>query len=304
MIGMIRGLVGAVPTPMKADGHVNYRLIEKMAQQLTNNAVNTAFVGGTMGEFSSLTLKERTLLADKWVQAADVNLQVMVHVGDTCLASCIAMAKAAAKAGAHAIAAVAPYYFKPGDQRTCLDFCQRITEAAPDLPFYYYHVPDFTGVNLPIVKLLEEGARKIPSLAGVIFDSEDLTDFGRCVDAFGDRLNLLLGRDDLILAGLKVGAHGVVGVMSCFAAQLLLRVMRAYNTGDMGTAQNYQVKAVEILAAMRRGGVIPSGKYVMQQVGLKCGPVRPPLRSVDGEQSERLEETLDRLGLAEFCNVH
>ncbi len=304
MISMIRGLVGAVPTPMKADGHVNYRLVERMAQLLTNNAVNTVFVGGTMGEFSSLTLKERTLLTAKWVQAADVNLKVMVHVGDTCLASCRAMAKAAAKAGAHAIAAVAPYYFKPGDQATCIDFCQRITEVAPDLPFYYYHVPDFTGVKLPIVKLLDEASLRIPSLAGVIFDSEDLTDFGRCMDAFGDRLNLLLGRDDLILAGLKVGAHGVVGVMSCFAAQLLLRVMRAYNTGDMGTAQNYQVKAVEILAAMRRAGVIPSGKYVMRQVGATCGPVRPPLTSLSDEQAQRLEETLERLGLAEFCNVH
>jgi N-acetylneuraminate lyase len=304
MTAMIRGLVGAVPTPLKADGHVNYRLVERMAQLLTNNAVNTAFVGGTMGEFSSLTVKERMLLADKWIAAADVNLQVMVHVGDTCLASCTAMAKAAANSGAHAIAAVAPYYFRPTDQSTCIDFCRRITEVAPDLPFYYYHVPDFTGVNLPIVKLLDEAADKIPSLAGVIFDSEDLTDFGRCMDAFGGRLNLLLGRDDLILAGLKVGAHGVVGVMSCFAAQLLLRVMRAYSTGDMGTAQNYQIKAVEILAALRRNGVIPSGKYVMRQVGTDCGPVRPPLKSLTPEQGQRLEETLERLGLAGFCNVH
>jgi N-acetylneuraminate lyase len=302
MTEMIRGLVGAVPTPMMKTGKLNYRLIPRMAELMVNNAVNTVLVGSTSGEFSSLTVKERITLADKWAAASETSLRVLVHVGDTCLDACQAMAQDAQKKGAFGIAACAPYYFKPGSLDELIDYCCMISSSAPSLPFYYYHVPEFTGTKVPIVQFLDKAPEKLPMLAGVIFCSEDLTDFGRCVDGFGKKMNLLLGRDDYMLAGMKMGADGVAGSMCTYAAQLLLMIMQSFKSGDMGTAQNYQVKAVELMAAMKRFGVIQASKAMMTEVDIKCGPVRPPLTTLTPEHMAILHDTVERLGFSEFFN--
>lgn len=302
MINMIKGLVAPAPTPMKPKGGLNLKVIEKLAEMLANNAVNTVFVCGTTGEFPSLTVAERLSVARQWVKVADPSLHVLVHVGHTCIDACKAMAKDAQDTGAHAIAAVPPYYFKPKDMDDLIDFCEMIASAAPKLPFYYYHIPEYTGVKVPMVKFLAEAGERIPTLAGVKFTSEDLTDFGRCVDAHGKNFNLLLGRDDLLLAGLKVGAHGAIGTTFNFAAQLYLKIIRSFKSGDMGTAQNFQVQAVEMIAALRRFGPLPASKYAMKEVGIDCGPVRPPLRKLTATQEEQLHAALDRVGFSEFCN--
>jgi len=302
MTNMIRGLVAAAPTPMRAKGELNLKAVEKLAEMLANNAVNTVFVCGTTGEFPSLTVSERLSVARQWLKVADPSLHVVVHVGHTCADAARAMAADAQKNGAHAIAAVPPYYFKPGDMADLIAFCAAVASAAPKLPFYYYHIPEFTGVKMPMVKFLAEAPAKMPSLVGVKFTSEDLTDFGRCVDAHGKKFNLLLGRDDLLLAGLKVGAHGAVGTTYNFAAQLYVKIIRSFQNGDMGTAQNFQVQAVEMLAAMRRFGMIPATKYAMKEIGIDCGPVRPPLHRLSTEQQEQLHAALERVGLSEFRN--
>jgi len=302
MKSMIRGLVAAVPTPMKPKGGLNLKAIEKLAEMLSNNAVNTVLVCGTAGEFPSLTFPERMSVARQWTKVAGSSLRVVVHVGHTCLEACRTMAADAQKNGAYAIAAVPPYYFKPVDIDDLVAFCALVAGAAPKLPFYYYHIPELTGVDMPMVKFLSRGAEKIPTLAGVKFTSENLTDFGRCVDAHGKKFNLLLGKDDLLLAGLRIGAHGAVGTTYNFAAQLYMKIIRSFKNGDMGTAQNFQVRAVEMLAAMRRFGSITAAKYAMKEVGIDCGPVRPPLHKLTAEQQEQLHAAFQRLEFDDFCN--
>jgi N-acetylneuraminate lyase len=285
---------------MTARGAINLKAIDRLAQMLVDNAVNGVFVNGTTGEFPSLTVEERLSAARRWTKASGPALKVIVHVGDTCLKTAKALAADAQKNGADGIAAVAPFFFKPADMKAMIDFMADVASSAPKLPFYYYHYPELTGVDFPMVKFLTEAGRDIRSLAGVKFSSDDLTDFGRCVDAHGKRFNLLLGRDDLLLAGLKIGAHGLVGATCNYAAPLNLRIIRDYQSNEMGAAQNLQVIGVEMLAALRRYGLIAAGKAMMAKVGQECGPVRPPLRTVAAEYLEQIESQLERIGFEDL----
>lgn len=52
----IQGLVAATHTPFHADGSLNLAIAEKQAADLLSSAVGYAFIGGTTGESSSLTL--------------------------------------------------------------------------------------------------------------------------------------------------------------------------------------------------------------------------------------------------------
>ena len=63
-----------------------------------------------------------------------------------------------------AIAANAPSFFKPSSVETLVDVCAGISEAAPGLPFYYYHIPALTGVNFPMVDFLRAAGKRMPAL--------------------------------------------------------------------------------------------------------------------------------------------
>lgn len=53
------------------------------------------------------------------------------------------------------IGAVAPPFPKIGRIEELVKYIEDIAYGAPELPFYYYHIPAFNGAFLPMVKLLE-----------------------------------------------------------------------------------------------------------------------------------------------------
>jgi len=195
-----------------------------------------------------------------------------------------------------------PTFFRPADLDALVAWCAAVAEAADGLPFYYYHIPGMTGVQVATARLLPAAAERVPSLAGVKYTWEDLFDFSLTLDACGDRLDVLYGRDETLLAGLVLGARGAVGSTYNFAAPLYRRLIEAVAAGDLDRARDLQRTARQMIAALREvsGSFLPAAKRVMALVGLECGPVRPPLRNLGAEEARAVEEGLARLGFEAF----
>ncbi|HOD80880.1 MAG: 4-hydroxy-tetrahydrodipicolinate synthase [Planctomycetes bacterium ADurb.Bin126] len=300
---LLTGLVSAPFTPMHVDGSLNLDAIAPYADLLTRNGVSGAFICGTTGESLSLTLDERVEIAQEWVSAARDELKVIVHVGGTCLADCQTLAREAQDAGAAAIGVMAPCFFKPPDVQALVDWCQAIASAGPNLPFYFYHLPSMTGVSFAMADFLPQAAGRIPSLAGVKFTYEDLDDYQRCLAFDGGRLNVLFGRDEILVQALRLGARGAVGSTYNFAPGLYKRIIAAHEAGDSATADALQKRAVDMIdtciRASRSG--TPAFKAVMKMIGLDCGPARLPLRPLSDDEAERLRDQLQALGFFEYC---
>src|SRR5690554_5719942 len=86
VISRIAGLIAAPFTPFHADGQLNLRMIERQAAHLIASGVSGAFICGTTGESASLTIAERKLIAQRWVEVAGRELAIIVHTGHNCLA--------------------------------------------------------------------------------------------------------------------------------------------------------------------------------------------------------------------------
>lgn len=292
----LTGLIAAPHTPMHADGSVNLDMIEKQAELLAGGAVSGVFICGTTGEGVSLAISERLEVAERWLAVAEEGFPVIVNVGHLCLPDCKVLAAHAQKTGAYAIAAMAPCFFKPASAEELALFCAKIAAAAPELPFYYYHIPALSGVSIPMLDFLNEAADRIPTLAGVKFTYEDLMDFGRCLAFQGGRFNMLFGRDEVLLSALALGARGAVGSTYNFAAPLYQRIMETHKSGDIAIARKEQSRAMELVHVLKKYDVIPAGKSVMRMIGLDCGPVRLPLRTLTDEQCDELHAELERIG--------
>jgi len=298
-----RGLIAAPLTPMRADGDVDVGRIEAQAEFLARNGVVGAFACGTTGEGPSLTVPERMDVVRRWTEVAPDGFRVIVNVGHISLRDCRAMASHAAEVGAWGIGSTPSLFYRPTSLDALVDFAARIAAAAGSLPFYYYHVPSMTGVNFPMVEFLRAAAPKIPNLAGVKYTYEDLMDYSLCRRLDGGRFDCLFGRDEILLAGLSLGAEGAIGSTYNLAAPLYHGIMEACRAGDLDSAGDLQGRSMAMVCAVRRhGGEIPCFKHMMKMIGLDVGPPRPPLRPLTADQERALEAELEDIGFQEYCS--
>jgi N-acetylneuraminate lyase len=273
-----------------------------LAQTLAANGVIGAFVCGTTGEGASMTNDERQRVTEAWIKARPHGLNIIAHVGHSSAGDARALAQHAQAAGADAIAAVAPGFFKPATVHELVDWCAEVAAGAPGLPFFYYHIPSMSGVKIPTAEFLAAGREKIPTLAGIKFTYEDLDDYRATRAVGGDDYDVLFGRDEILLTGLRAGATGAVGSTYNYASPLYLTIIRAHAAGDVATAEREQAKARAFIDVMIRFGGQPAGKAIMKLIGLDCGPVRLPMRALAPAEEVALRAALDAIGFFEFSS--
>jgi len=293
----LTGLIAAPYTPFTPSGDLNADAIEPMAELLIEAGVNGVFVCGSTGEGHSLSVDERQLVAQTWVQAAKGRIPVIVHVGHNSLFDAITLARHAEGIGADAISSLAPSYYKPKTMEDLIAFIAAIATAAPLLPFYYYHIPSMTGVTLPVTDLMRKGLSRIPNLNGLKFTHNDFMELQECLALYGGKFDVVFGLDEMLLAGLAMGVKGAVGSTYNFAAPVYRRVIEAFDKGDLDTARREQRKSVELVRILYEFGLMRAGKSIMGMLGVDCGPVRSPLDPILLDEVRELYERIKHLDI-------
>lgn len=299
----LQGLIAAAFTPFR-DGTVATDPIPPYARCLAGDGVSGVFVNGTTGESLSLTTGERVRTAEAWLAAAPKELKVIIHVGHNSLPACREMAAHAQTHGAWAVSAMAPSFFKPSVDEL-VDYCAKIAEAAPGLPFYYYHIPSMTGVSFPVLEFLKRAAPRIPTLAGVKFTWENLMDFGLCIDHEDGRFDMVFGRDEILLCGLVLGARAAIGSTYNFAAPLYHAIFAAFESGRREEAvrlQRLAMKAVaECVAASPRSPLSAIRAMTAQRMGIDLGPPREPMAPMSPASADALGKRMETLLDGRLC---
>ena len=201
----IKGLIDAPFTPFYENGEVNYEPIEAYAKLLVKNGLKGVFINGSSGEGYMLTDEERMKLAERWVEVAPSGFKVIVHVGSTCVKSSHKLAAHAQKIGAWGIGAMASPFPKVNRIEELVKYCEEIASGAPELPFYYYHIPAFNGAFLPMVELLKAVDGRIPNFAGIKYTYESLYEYNQCRLYKDGKFDMLHGQDETILPCLAMG---------------------------------------------------------------------------------------------------
>lgn len=297
-------MIAAPYTPFLTNGDLNLAAVEEQAELFADNGVAGAFICGTTGESMSLTVAERLQLTETWLRAAGGRFDVIVHVGHTCQRDSMELAAHAAHHKAASIAAMAPCFAKPASPEALADFCAPIAAAASDLPFYYYHIPIMTAVPMAMATFLPIAARRIPTLVGLKYSHEDFVDLAACVALEEGRFEILFGKDELLLAALSFGVRGAVGSTYNFMAPLYQRVIAAFDAGDLATARQEQLRAVELMRMFPRfgGSTFAAMKDLMRRLGVDCGQPRSPLAAFTPAQSAELDRELKRLEFDSYCS--
>lgn len=302
----IKGLIDAPFTPFLPNGEVNYDIIPQYAALLARNGLKGVFINGSSGEGYMLTEEERMQLAEAWVKAVPADFKVIVHVGSTMVKSSRRLAEHAQKIGAWGIGAMATPFPRIGRIEELVKYCEEIAAGAPNLPFFFYHIPAFNGCFLSMydfLKAIDESGR-IPNFAGIKYTFESMYEYNRCLRYKDNKYDMLHGQDETILSCLAMGgAQGGIGGTTNYNGRCLVGIQKAWEEGDLEKArelQNYAQDVIDIICHFR--GNIVGGKRIMKLIDLDLGKNRTPFQNVTEEEEQQLKKELEAINFFEHCN--
>jgi N-acetylneuraminate lyase len=292
-----KGLIAPVINAQHHDGSLNLEIIPKYVELLVKNKVTGAFVCGTAGEGTSLTIAERKQVVAKWVESSKNKVEIIAHIGSNCLEDSKDLARHAESVGVDAVALVAPSYIKPETVDALVSYCKEVAAAAPKTPFFYYHFPGITNVNFSAISFLERASKVIPNLQGIKFTHHDFFDFGLCVEYEGGKYDILNGFEHVLLAGLAFGCHGGIGITFSLIGAHYAKIFEAFAKNDVAEARRLHQQGVHFYAVLNRFGLIRAHKVALKKLGLDMGPVRLPLVDLTDTEAQTMLSDLEKTEL-------
>ncbi|MBF9017628.1 MULTISPECIES: dihydrodipicolinate synthase family protein [unclassified Oceanispirochaeta] len=292
-IEKIKGLIAAPPTGFTEEGAVDLSVVSPLAEHLEKQGVRGVFINGTTGEGASLSSKERIQLAEQWRRVLPREMLLIVHVGHSSAEESRELALHAGRIGADAVASIAPGFYKPSNMDDLINWCDPIASAVPELPFYFYHMPSMNGVNMNIAKLIPKIKAHIPNFAGVKYTFETMGDYFESVQS-NPELNILWGRDEMLLGALAMGAKGAVGSIYNIASPLFLKMIENYDNLEIDAAQVLQFQIIKLInIIVKNGNFFSSLKKVLALQGVPISyTTRAPLGTLTEDQSKELVDSL------------
>ncbi|KAA5540530.1 N-acetylneuraminate lyase [Roseiconus nitratireducens] len=298
----LRGLIAATFTPLDDDGRLRLDEVPAMVDHLLEQGVSGLYVCGSTGEGMSLRSDERDAVTAAFVKASGGRVPVVAQVGHNSLSEARALAARAQEIGVDAVSATCPSYFKVNDVATLIDCMAEVASGAPELPFYYYHIPSLTGSTLDTVDFLRRGSERIANLHGLKYTDTRLFEFQECLELDERRFDVVWGCDEMLLGALATGAVAAIGSTYNVAAPLYRGIIDAFDAGDMGRARGLQRLSVQMVRTMGKYPFHAAMKSVLERNGFSMGGCRLPLTEMDSRQTQRLAEDLEAIGFFQWSS--
>jgi len=252
------------------------------------NGVTHVWAIGGMAQWDQITLVERKSMAVQYVAACKkYGLYSIIHVGHQCIADAQELAMHAESIGADAISVLPPFApEKPNNIDVLISVVAKIAGAAPNTPFYYYHMPGTTSLDYSMTDFLTKSKNIIPTMSGIKFVNQDLNDFQQAsllpctYTGCTNGRYLIFWANNPKLQSLPFGAHAFV-LAENYYAPYMKAVFDAWQT-NQSLAEQLQVVYNQVMDCVK------DGKSVSKMLGLDLGPPRlpgQPVKSSDYIQS-------------------
>lgn len=158
--------------------------------------------------------------------------------------------------------------------------------AASSVPLLVYYFPEFSGAIRSAEQVLELCA--IPNIAGLKFTDFDLYRMSVIQRAGYTIFN---GRDEVLAAGLLMGAHGGIGSFYNLVPELFVAVYEHTQAGRWAEARHVQDRINDLIRLVLRFPALGAIKRMLTWSGIDCGvpvPPRRPLTTAEESDLRRL----------------
>ncbi len=285
------GVFPAITTPFQTDGALDEPFLADHVRWLADEGCRGIVALGSLGEGATLTSAEKVRVLEVCKDALAGRIPLIAGISGLATADCIDLARRAAEAGAEGLLVLPPYVYRGDWRETEAHFSAIVTATPLSCMIYNNPIAYGTDLRVPEIRTLARHA----NVHGVKESSGDVRRVTALREAFGSRLALFAGLDDMVVECALLGADGwVAGLVNAFPAESV-RLFELARAGRVAEAWRLYEWFLPLLRFDTTPKFVQLIKLVQAQVGRGRETVRPPrLPLVGEERAAALELIRDR----------
>ena len=285
-----RGVIPALITPLNADETVNVEVLKKLVADFVDKGADGFYIAGATGEGISLSAKQRMILAEESISAAQ-GKPCIIHIAATDFSDAIELARHAERAGADAISAIPPLFYKY-DEDDVYNYYKKLADSV-HIPMVIYYNPNAGfSINAKFAARMFE----VDNITAIKWTSSDYHGMMELKNLTHGEMNIINGPDEMFLMGLSAGADAGIGTTYNFMFPLIRGVYDNFCAGNMEKANEYQCRIAHIIMAMRPYPTIPATKALLEAMGYEVGNAAFPHKVLTEEKKAALVGDLKAAG--------
>jgi 1-pyrroline-4-hydroxy-2-carboxylate deaminase len=283
------GVMPAITTCFDSNYAVDHKFMVEHCRWLLDSGCTGLVPLGSLGEGATLTFDEKLRIVATCVKAAQGKTPVMAAISSLKTSEAVELAKAAADAGCDALMVLPPYVYV-GDWREMKAHVTAVFKATPLSCMLYNNPVAYVTDFLPTQ--IQELAQEYENLEAVKESSSDARRVSAIRALVGDRLEIFVGVDDMIVEGIAVGASGWIAGLANALPRESVELFNCATSGD----REKTFKLYQWFLPLLRMDTLPNFvqliKLVQAEIGMGNPRVRAPRLELVGKELEEVRKTI------------
>jgi len=276
-----KGVLPAITTPFNADLSVDYGFLAEHGRWMIDSGCIGLVPLGSLGEGAMLTPAEKRRILETCVATLGDRGPVVAAISSLSTSDAVALARDAQSIGCSGLMVLPPYVYST-DWREMKAHVAAVI-GATSLPCMLYNNPVAYRTDF-VPEQVAELAGEMPNLESIKESSTDVRRVTAIRGLICDRLDILIGVDDLIVEGVGAGAVGwIAGLVNAFPAESVA-VYRYAMDGEWDKAFALYRWFLPLLRMDTVPKFVQLIKLVQEKVGRGSARVRPPRLEVEGTE--------------------
>jgi len=298
----ITGCGTAIVTPFRADGSIDDQAMRALVNWQIDSGVDFLVACGSTGEAATLDEEEWLHAVCIVADAAAGRVPVWAGCTHNSTRTLLRQAKLLKQIrGVDAVLSANPYYNKPSQEGQFQHFLALARTIAP-LPVVLYNVPGRTAANLDPATVLRL-AEAAPNIQAIKEASGKLPQVAELVHTMPRDFKIFSGDDNLALAAIGIGAHGLISVAANEIPAEMGRMIRAALGNNWAEAREIERRFARLIEANFWDSNPCPVKTVLNLMGRCSNHVRLPLVPPSTAVQIKLERLAGELGLLKHTPV-
>ncbi len=288
-------LITAIVTPFDEYGRVDFKTFSELVDFQFENGADSLVVCGTTGESPCLPIHDKLALFEEAVRSAAGRGKIIANVGDNCTYDSTMFAREAASLGVDGVMGVVPYYNKPSQEGMYRHFVA-LARAVPDLPLVIYNIPGRCVVDMEpetVLRVVRECPNVRAMKQAAVTPDKDREILAGAPDDF----EMFSGNDEHTLDMMGYGGSGVISTASNVAPAEMAALVDSFAAGDIDAAHAMHERLLPLMTGLFEAPNPTLVKEALRLIGRPVGGLRLPLVEATAEQSARIAQILEQVGV-------
>jgi len=283
------GVMPAVTTKFTDNDTLDFAMFETNIAAQLEAGVHGIVLGGTLGEASTLTNEEKSVLTETTVDIVKGKVPVMINIAEQSTKSAIEAAQNAEKAGAGGLMMLPPMRYKSGDRET-VEYFKAVANNT-SLPIMIYNNP--VDYKIEVTHAMFDELLLCKNIEAVKESTRDTTNVTRIKNRFGDRLKIMTGVDTVALESLLLGADGwIAGLVCAFPAETVA-IYELQKVGRIKEALEIYRWFMPLLELDINPKLVQNIKLAEVYTGIGTENVRAPRLPLFGEERKHVIKVIE-----------